>query len=717
MGGCHKWIVASVLVLWCLPAPGQYDGNAAARAAYDEGEKARQTGHYAEAANDYEKAFTLDPNFIQAYGQYQSVIYQAELPEHTSSAAGGIDDLGYAYSSALLGTSRTYGGSAITFGPADAKDAWSDTTIPIPASGSHSNLLILGTALNGSQMSQTFTVTYTNGSTSTYTQSLSDWCDPQSYPGETAVIADMPYRNTSSGDQQKAPQCNLYGYTIPLTSGLTVRSLTLPANRNVVVLGYAFNSDTPAPSGYNVFAIFTNGKALAPQPDLKERADKITQSLIEKYEGLSKQHPDKAVYPWAISQFYVESNPLREEQYCRQAVDLEPSFAPGYGCLAEVAGLRGDDKQLIALRRRVLELQPDSIDAAFYYFFALQNDPTAFHRALMDLIHKFPDSPRTAEAVYLYGMKQKTDAAKIKVYELLRRKYPPAKFDSSGNGMEVLLAIFDRTDPRKARALAHDLQKSNPKEKEWSRYASYEDAMAKAELLANEHDLDGAMTALNGIKSPDYGFDMRRKELLAARVLDLQGKTADGYQALFTVYAGHPTTEIHDALTGYGAKLGKSPVEIEAAIWSAVKATSTDAIGFSLPSFSDGKPVSLADYRGHVVIVDFWFPNCGPCRQSFPYLENIATSFRDKGVVVLAINAIVGQEAFVLPLFRNMGYDFIPLKGSEDWADKVYDVRGFPSTFLIGEDGRLYFRPHIYNDVEEHATELEIEELLAHSGQ
>jgi len=539
--GC-RWVVALALVLSCLPAYGQFDGNAAARAAFDEGENARKNGRYAEAADDYQKAISLDPNFAQAYEQYQFVIFPAK----------------------------------------------------------------------------------------------------------------------------------------PLDKG---------------------------------------GKTSESRQAAKAESDKITQSLVQKYEDMSHQHPDKAIYRWALAQLYDESNPLRAEEYCQQAIDLEPNFAPGYECLAGVAGLRGDEKQELALRCKAMELQPGSADVAFYCFFSLQKDPDAYRHTLMELIEKFPDSPRAAQALYWYAENQKADASKIEGFEQLYKKYPPAKFDWSGNGAEKLLGLFDGTDPPKAKALAHELVKADPEEKEWVAYASYEDAMAKAEQAANDHELSEALAALQGIKSPGYGFDMRREELFSAHVLDLQGKTADAYQALLASYAKHPTGEIYNALAAYGVKLGKSSEEMEAAIWSAIKANSTAAIPFSLPSFSDGKQVSLADYRGHVVIVDFWFPNCGPCRAAFPHVRNLVGKYKDKGLVVLAINSMEGQEAFVLPFLKNKGYDFTPIKGTADWADDVYHVHGFPSTFLIGKDGRVYFRPHIYNELEEHATELEVEELLAHSGQ
>lgn len=110
------------------------------------------------------------------------------------------------------------------------------------------------------------------------------------------------------------------------------------------------------------------------------------------------------------------------------------------------------------------------------------------------------------------------------------------------------------------------------------------------------------------------------------------------------------------------------------------------------------------------------YPNCGPCRESFPRLQKLAQKYKGKGVVVIAINGMEGQQAFVLPKLRSKGYDFIPLRGNQQWALDAYHVQAFPSTFLIGKDGRMYFRPHLYDDSEERATGLEIDELLSHSG-
>jgi hypothetical protein len=146
---------------------------------------------------------------------------------------GGLDNGGRSYSGVLLGASQTIGGTLFTIGPMNAADAVSAKTVPLPA-GQFSTLRMLATGVNGNQLSQSFTVNYTDGTKSTFTQSLSDWSAPQRYTGETTAVTSA-YRDLSTGAQSVATY-ELYEYSFALTSGKTVSSVVLPNNRNVVVL-------------------------------------------------------------------------------------------------------------------------------------------------------------------------------------------------------------------------------------------------------------------------------------------------------------------------------------------------------------------------------------------------------------------------------------------------------------------------------------------------
>jgi hypothetical protein len=161
----------------------------------------------------------------------------------TGSSVTGIDSDGWAYASALLPATITYAGASFTLGAADTLDAVTSATIPLPA-GSFTTLSFLGTGIYGSQTNQTFVVTYTDGSSTTFTQSLSDWGAPKNYSGETSV-ASTAYRISPTGATQNGPWY-LYGYSLQLNSAKTVKSLTLPNNRYVVIFGVELTGGTVA---------------------------------------------------------------------------------------------------------------------------------------------------------------------------------------------------------------------------------------------------------------------------------------------------------------------------------------------------------------------------------------------------------------------------------------------------------------------------------------
>jgi hypothetical protein len=158
--------------------------------------------------------------------------------------SGGLDGHGYAYSANLLGSSVTAGGYTFNLGAPNAASAVQalGQTITLPP-GPYSALAFLGTGVNGNQLNQTFTVNYTDGSSDTFTQSLSDWGRPQGYAGETIAVA-MSYRDKSDGTMNIHPY-NLYLYSLAVDSSKTVASLTLPADGNVEILALDVIPTTP----------------------------------------------------------------------------------------------------------------------------------------------------------------------------------------------------------------------------------------------------------------------------------------------------------------------------------------------------------------------------------------------------------------------------------------------------------------------------------------
>jgi hypothetical protein len=158
----------------------------------------------------------------------------------------------------LAGYQIYYGTSAaagrtFTLGAASTADAVSSTTIPLPA-GNYATLSLLGAAAHGSQTNQSFVVTYTDDTTTTIMQSLSDWWGPpQNYAGESQVVK-MPYLVTPTGATMNEV-VYVYGYTFAINSAKTLKSITLPNNRNVMVLAIDVSASGATPVRVNLAAV------------------------------------------------------------------------------------------------------------------------------------------------------------------------------------------------------------------------------------------------------------------------------------------------------------------------------------------------------------------------------------------------------------------------------------------------------------------------------
>jgi hypothetical protein len=143
--------------------------------------------------------------------------------------------------------------TAVATVSAAVPDAVSNATIPLPA-GHYSTLKLLGAAAHGAQTNQNFVVTYTNGTTSTITQSLSDWWGPpQNFAGESQV-SKMPYLVAPTGATVKITTY-LYSYTFAIDGTRTVKSLTLPNNRNVAVLAVDVGAQGAPSVGVNLAGV------------------------------------------------------------------------------------------------------------------------------------------------------------------------------------------------------------------------------------------------------------------------------------------------------------------------------------------------------------------------------------------------------------------------------------------------------------------------------
>ena len=106
---------------------------------------------------------------------------------------------------------------------------------------------------------------------------------------------------------------------------------------------------------------------------------------------------------------------------------------------------------------------------------------------------------------------------------------------------------------------------------------------------------------------------------------------------------------------------------------------------FKLQSL-DGQTVSLGDFRGKSVLLNFWASWCGPCRLEMPFIQQIHEEWSEKGLVVLTVNLQEDPDR-VKEFVESFGLFFPVLLATNQEITLAYNIRGIPATFFIDKNG------------------------------
>ena len=136
------------------------------------------------------------------------------------------------------------------------------------------------------------------------------------------------------------------------------------------------------------------------------------------------------------------------------------------------------------------------------------------------------------------------------------------------------------------------------------------------------------------------------------------------------------------------AGCARNPESVQAASTVKSEPTRKAAPDFTLKD-ADGKMVKLSDYKGKVVLLNFWATWCGPCKIEIPWFKEFETNYKNKGFAVLGVAMDDEGWDAVRPYIQQQSVNYRVLMGTEPVGALYGGVESLPTSFLIDRQGRI----------------------------
>jgi len=133
-------------------------------------------------------------------------------------------------------------------------------------------------------------------------------------------------------------------------------------------------------------------------------------------------------------------------------------------------------------------------------------------------------------------------------------------------------------------------------------------------------------------------------------------------------------------------------VAVALTAFAATSLASSGLVGNKAPDFalksSTGENLRLSEYRGEVVMINFWATWCGPCRQEMPLLDDLYNRYERVGFKLLGVN-IDDNSQRAIDMMRELGVNFPVLFDASKDVSKLYEVNAMPVTVILDREGNV----------------------------
>ncbi|MBX3253728.1 MAG: redoxin domain-containing protein [Chitinophagaceae bacterium] len=230
-------------------------------------------------------------------------------------------------------------------------------------------------------------------------------------------------------------------------------------------------------------------------------------------------------------------------------------------------------------------------------------------------------------------------------------------------------------------------------QKYYGKYELIDEKQKKLYMQYQQASMAGDMKQMEQVQNDFEALEKENKDL----VVDFAKQNPGSYVSAFLVaqsfsYDADPA-ELEPLYKGFAENIRTS--HFGKNIKATIDASNKTAIGSVAPDFTlndvNGKPVSLASYKGKYILVDFWASWCGPCRQENPTVVKAYNAYKAKGFDILGVSLDEKKENWEKAIQQDqLAWTHVSdLKGWQSDAASLYGIKAIPMNYLLDKEGKI----------------------------